>query len=133
MQDILDEILSVSNSKNIRATYFEIATIMALKHFENSACEAVVLEVGLGGLEDSTNIVHPQLSIITSIQLDHTMILGDTLEKIAFQKAGIMKPGVPVVVGLDGPIDYLKVLMAQLYFCQLRTFSIYRGVILLRV
>ena len=68
------------------------------------------MEVGLGGRLDSTNIISkPILSVITSVQLDHTKILGETIEKIAFEKSGIMKPNVPVLVGPNTPIDYLHV------------------------
>jgi dihydrofolate synthase/folylpolyglutamate synthase len=85
---------------------------MGLQHFQNQKCEAVVLEVGLGGLLDSTNVVASDISVITSIQLDHTKILGDTIEKIALQKAGIMKPNIPVIVGLDCPIEVLRVMIS---------------------
>ncbi len=69
----------------------------------------MVLEVGLGGRLDATNIVTPTLSIITAIQIDHTKILGDTIEKIALEKAGIMKPGVDVLVGPGCPMDVMRV------------------------
>lgn len=65
--------------------------------------------MGLGGRLDATNIVTPALSVITAIQLDHTKILGDTIEKIAMEKAGIMKPGVDVLVGPGCPIELLRV------------------------
>lgn len=68
-----------------------------------------MIEVGLGGRLDATNVVTPNLSIITSIQLDHTKLLGDTIEKIAMEKAGIMKPGVDVLVGPGCPINLLRV------------------------
>lgn len=77
--------------------------------YKKSKCEAIVLETGLGGKLDATNIVTPVLSIITSIQLDHQNILGNTINEIASQKAGIMKQGVDVLVGPGCPIDYLKV------------------------
>ncbi len=74
-----------------RITLFEFETIMAFLYFKENNCDFVVLEVGLGGLYDSTNIVNPLISIITSVGYDHMSILGDTLEKIAEQKAGIIK------------------------------------------
>ena len=80
------------------ATTFETMTAMAFVHFHNVAVDFQVMEVGLGGRLDSTNIVLPEVSVITSISLDHMATLGDTIEKIAFEKAGIIKPGVPVVV-----------------------------------
>jgi dihydrofolate synthase / folylpolyglutamate synthase len=81
-------------------TYFEITTAMALLHFAQHRVDAAVLEVGLGGRLDSTNVCQPLVSIITSISFDHTKQLGDTLAAIAGEKAGIIKPGVPVVSGV---------------------------------
>jgi dihydrofolate synthase/folylpolyglutamate synthase len=87
-----------------------LTTALALVKFHRAQCEAVVLEVGLGGRLDATNIVTPTLSIITAIQIDHTKILGDTIEKIALEKAGIMKPGVDVLVGPGCPMDVMRVI-----------------------
>ena len=81
-------------------TFFEVATIAAFVLFAKAKTEWIVLEVGLGGRLDSTNICHPVACIITTIGLDHTKILGETLEQIAFEKAGIIKPGVPVISGV---------------------------------
>ena len=80
-------------------SFFEITTAMALNWFAEQKVDYVVLETGLGGRLDSTNIVNPVLSVITNIGLDHCDLLGDTLPEIAFEKAGIIKPRVPVVVG----------------------------------
>ena len=80
-------------------SFFEITTMMALCWFADMKVDAVVLETGLGGRLDSTNIVTPVLSVITNIGLDHCDLLGNTLEEIAFEKAGIIKPSVKVVVG----------------------------------
>lgn len=80
-------------------TFFELMTVIALLHFEHSACEVIVMETGLGGRLDSTNVLHPAAAAITSIGLDHQEILGNTLEKIALEKAGIIKQGVPLVLG----------------------------------
>jgi dihydrofolate synthase/folylpolyglutamate synthase len=77
-------------------TFFEVVTVMALRYFAEQACELVIWETGLGGRLDATNIVRPLASVITNIQLDHQQWLGETLENIAFEKAGIIKPGVPV-------------------------------------
>lgn len=85
---------------DIGPTYFEIATAMALLHFADRQADAVVLEVGLGGRLDSTNVCLPMVSVITSISRDHTKQLGETLAEIAGEKAGIIKPGVPVVSGV---------------------------------
>ncbi|HEX4086424.1 MAG TPA: folylpolyglutamate synthase/dihydrofolate synthase family protein [Chthoniobacteraceae bacterium] len=81
-------------------TFFEIATALALMLFQQRKMELVVLETGLGGRLDSTNIVTPLVSVITSIGMDHMQYLGGTLEEIAWEKAGIIKPGVPVVTGV---------------------------------
>ena len=80
-------------------TFFELTTALSLLHFDRSDCQAVVMEVGLGGRLDSTNVCRPAVSVITSIGLDHQYILGDTKELIAAEKAGIIKPGVPTVCG----------------------------------
>jgi len=81
-------------------TYFEILTAMALVHFAERRVDAAVLEVGLGGRLDSTNVCQPLVSVITSISFDHMKQLGNTLAAIAGEKAGIIKPGVPVVSGV---------------------------------
>lgn len=80
-------------SEHGKATYFEILTALALLVFAHQAVDIVVLETGLGGRLDCTNIVNPRIVGLTQIQLEHTQILGDTLEKIATEKAGIIKPG----------------------------------------
>jgi dihydrofolate synthase/folylpolyglutamate synthase len=91
-------------------TYFEIITAMALLHFARQKAQAVILEVGLGGRLDSTNVCQPLLSIITSISFDHTKLLGNTLAAIAGEKAGIIKPGVPVISGVtnDEPREVIR-------------------------
>jgi len=84
-------------------SFFEITTLLALSWFADRDVDIVVLETGLGGRLDSTNIVSPVLSVITNIGLDHCDMLGGTLPEIAFEKAGIIKPKVPVVVGESHP------------------------------
>ena len=84
-------------------SFFEITTLMALSWFAGQEVDYVVLETGLGGRLDSTNIVTPILSVITNIGLDHCDLLGETLPEIAFEKAGIIKPKVPVVIGESNP------------------------------
>jgi dihydrofolate synthase / folylpolyglutamate synthase len=81
------------------ASFFEITTAIAFQYFVEHRVEAAVIEVGLGGRLDATNLFTPEVSAITTIGLDHTKTLGGTLELIAFEKAGIIKPGVPVVLG----------------------------------
>lgn len=80
-------------------TFFEHTTLLAFEAFRDADCDIVLLEVGLGGRLDATNIVAPDVSVITNISMEHQRILGDTLGKIAREKAGIIKPGVPCVVG----------------------------------
>lgn len=82
-------------------TFFELSTALAMLHFADSSVDVVVLETGLGGRLDSTNVCDPLVSIITSISLDHTKLLGDTLDKIAMEKCGIIKPGRPVISGVQ--------------------------------
>ncbi|GAB3413180.1 bifunctional folylpolyglutamate synthase/dihydrofolate synthase [Niabella aquatica] len=85
--------------ENIQPSFFEITVAMAFDHFAAEGADIAIIETGLGGRLDSTNIIKPVLSVVTNIGWDHVQILGDTLEKIAAEKAGIIKPGVPVVVG----------------------------------
>lgn len=80
-------------------SFFELTSTMAFEYFAKEGVDIAVIETGLGGRLDSTNIVTPALSVITNISLDHTALLGDTLEAIAREKAGIIKPGVPVIIG----------------------------------
>ena len=84
---------------SVKATFFEIATIMAFKYFSDHDVDIAVVEVGLGGRLDSTNIITPLVSVITNVSLDHTQLLGSSVEQIAMEKAGIIKKGVPVVIG----------------------------------
>ena len=109
-QDISDEDLyavacevrDAAEAMDEHPTAFELITAVALLHFARVGCDAVVLEVGLGGRLDSTNVVNPVACAITPISLDHTHVLGDTVAKIAAEKAGIIKPGVPVVCAAQG-------------------------------
>ena len=84
-------------------TFFEVVTVMALRYFAARDCDLVVWETGLGGRLDATNIVTPLASVITNIQYDHQKWLGKTLESIAFEKAGIIKAGCPVITGAHAP------------------------------
>ncbi|MCE5269568.1 MAG: bifunctional folylpolyglutamate synthase/dihydrofolate synthase [Planctomycetaceae bacterium] len=106
-------------------TYFEILTAMAIVHFARRGVKAAVLEVGLGGRLDSTNVCQPRVSVITSISLDHTQQLGNTLAAIAGEKAGIIKPGVPVVSGVTSPEprDVIRRIAAE-RGCQLVEFGV---------
>jgi dihydrofolate synthase/folylpolyglutamate synthase len=115
-----DPVLSVRG-----LTFFEITTAMGLLHFARSQARAVVLEVGLGGRLDSTNVVHPALSIITSIAFDHTRQLGNTLASIAAEKAGILKRSRPAVSGVidDEPRRVIRRIACQRR-CSLRELGI---------
>ncbi len=84
------------------ATFFEVVTILALEYFREQKVEVVVWETGLGGRLDATNVITPLVSVITNIAFDHMQYLGVTLEQIAGEKAGIIKPTIPVVTGADG-------------------------------
>jgi len=87
----------------LRPSFFELATAMAFRYFADEQVDVAVIEVGLGGRLDCTNIISPDLCIITNISFDHVQFLGDTLAKIASEKAGIIKPGIPVVIGETTP------------------------------
>ena len=86
-------------SEEIQPSFFELTVAMAFEYFARQKVDIAVIETGLGGRLDSTNIITPILSVITNIGYDHMNILGNTLEEIAMEKAGIIKPGVPVVIG----------------------------------
>jgi len=83
----------------IGLSFFEMTVGMAFHYFAQQKVDIAIVEVGMGGRLDSTNVITPELSVITNISLDHTQFLGNTLDKIAFEKAGIIKPNVPVVIG----------------------------------
>lgn len=95
---LVDEIRPALEGPFSHITTFEITTALAFLYFARCGVDAVVAEVGLGGRLDATNVIIPRVSVITSLSLDHTSILGNTLAEIAAEKAGIIKPGVPVVL-----------------------------------
>jgi dihydrofolate synthase/folylpolyglutamate synthase len=86
-------------TETVQPSFFELTMAMAFDYFAHENVDIAIIETGLGGRLDSTNIITPELSIITTIGVDHTEFLGNTLAQIAFEKAGIIKPGVPVVIG----------------------------------
>ncbi|HTY12701.1 MAG TPA: folylpolyglutamate synthase/dihydrofolate synthase family protein [Candidatus Omnitrophota bacterium] len=88
---------------DLKLTPFEEVTAVALQYFADEGVDMAVVEVGMGGRLDATNVITPLVSVITNIDLDHTEYLGDTVEKIAFEKAGIIKKGVPVVTAEEKP------------------------------
>ncbi|MBB2150934.1 bifunctional folylpolyglutamate synthase/dihydrofolate synthase [Pedobacter gandavensis] len=89
--------------EKLQPSFFEVTVAMAFSHFEKEKVDIAIIEVGLGGRIDSTNIINPELSVITNISLDHTNILGTTLPEIATEKAGIIKKNVPIVIGETQP------------------------------
>ena len=95
----LTHIRAICEETGIAATFFEITTALALVLFQRHEMDLVVLETGMGGRLDATNVVRPEVAVITSIAMDHMQFLGNTLKEIAREKAGIIKPGVPVVTG----------------------------------
>jgi dihydrofolate synthase/folylpolyglutamate synthase len=107
LTELLDEVrrcaLLEEKNSSVPYTFFEVATVVGFLHFVRRRVEAAVLEVGLGGRLDSTNVCQPVVSIVTSISFDHVAILGHRLAQIAAEKAGIIKPGRPVVSGVTVP------------------------------
>ncbi|MFY0600569.1 MAG: bifunctional folylpolyglutamate synthase/dihydrofolate synthase [Cyclobacteriaceae bacterium] len=94
--------------EDVNPSFFELTFGMSMLYFQEQQVDVAVIETGLGGRLDSTNVINPEVCLITSIGLDHTDLLGDTLEEIAMEKAGIIKPNTPVVIGADQP-DILHV------------------------
>jgi dihydrofolate synthase / folylpolyglutamate synthase len=102
-------LFELCKTNNIPATFFEITTALAFVQFQRQKCDAIVLEVGIGGRLDSTNIVTPALSVLTTVQLDHIGVLGDTIDKIAIEKAGIIKRNVDALIGPGCPLSVMQV------------------------
>jgi dihydrofolate synthase/folylpolyglutamate synthase len=102
---LMAEIRAAAGDLEPELTFFEVGTALGFLHFVRRRVDVALVEVGLGGRFDSTNVCRPLVSIVTSISLDHTQVLGDTVEQIAREKAGIIKPGRPTVSGVrgDGP------------------------------
>jgi len=103
VQSALDALPAEGMPGHFAPTTFELYTLLALLYFRDAGCEHAVIEVGIGGRLDATNVITPIASVITPLDLEHTDVLGDTLEKIAWEKAGIIKPGVPAFIGLQPP------------------------------
>jgi dihydrofolate synthase / folylpolyglutamate synthase len=107
--ELLPQIYDLCIQHDIPATFFEITTALAFSFYNKRGANVVVLETGLGGRLDATNVItNPALTVITSIGLEHTRILGDTIELIAREKGGIIKPGRPVLVGPQCPHEVLQ-------------------------
>ena len=111
-EDFAEMIFRVKDC-NVVATHFEVLTAAAFLYFKMRRVDIAVIEVGLGGILDSTNIITPELSIITNVALDHENILGD-LENIALNKAGIIKEKIPIVTGATGkPLEIIRHVAAE--------------------
>jgi dihydrofolate synthase / folylpolyglutamate synthase len=100
---ILKEVVEAANKENLTPTFFELITAVAFKHFADQAIDIAIIETGLGGRLDSTNVITPLISLITKIDLDHTNILGHTVEEIAREKAGIFKSSTPAISAHQTP------------------------------
>lgn len=111
----LSDLMQAADEQHIPYSFFEITTALMFLFFVKQQVDVAVIETGLGGRLDATNIVHPSLSIITSISYDHTAQLGSTLQAIAQEKGGIIKPNVPVVLGPHANFPVLHELAANLH------------------
>ena len=118
----------------LHPSFFELTTAMAFRYFADEKVDVAVIEVGLGGRLDCTNIIHPDVCIITNISFDHTQFLGDTLAKIAGEKAGIIKGGIPVVIGETTPetrpvfLEKAQTTGALIYFAEENDREDYPGI-----
>ncbi|MDP8184634.1 bifunctional tetrahydrofolate synthase/dihydrofolate synthase [Phocoenobacter skyensis] len=117
----IDSFVKITKHKKVSLSYFEYSTLSALDLFKQANLDIVILEVGLGGRLDATNIVDPDFAVITSIDIDHTAFLGDNREDIGREKAGIFRPHIPVVVGeSDCPnsiMEQIKSLQCHSFVC----------------
>ena len=104
MIDIMRPVVKSMEDEGMIPTFFEVTTALAFLHFKKQGVEYAVIEVGLGGRLDSTNVVIPEVSVIGNISMDHQEFLGNTMEEIALEKAGIIKPGVPCVTMNPDPV-----------------------------
>lgn len=117
--------------ENLEVSFFEVSVVMAFEYFAKEQVDFAVIETGLGGRLDSTNIITPVLSVITNIGLDHTHILGDSLERIAFEKAGIIKPKIPVIIGETTVetkpvfVEKAKEMGSEIFFAEEKVFPDY--------
>jgi dihydrofolate synthase/folylpolyglutamate synthase len=103
---------AISHEPDLRPTYFEFVTALAFKYFKQKAVQWAVVETGMGGRFDATNVLTPEVSVITTVGLDHRQYLGETIQAIAFEKAGIIKDAVPVVIG-PMPEEARKVILGE--------------------
>ncbi|RMA97628.1 bifunctional folylpolyglutamate synthase/dihydrofolate synthase [Hydrogenothermus marinus] len=113
--------------KKYNLTYFEASTLFAFKYFSDEKVDIAILEVGLGGRWDSTNVVEPEVSIITNVSFDHMHMLGDTLDKIAFEKTGITRENKPAIIGRNQKeiINWLKKRNIKRYYVKDIDFKVF--------
>ncbi len=126
-QLLIDAFVEVDRARrecDLSLSFFEATTLAAFVIFKNELCDVWVLEVGLGGRLDVVNVVNPDVAVITNIGLDHTDWLGDTIEKIAFEKAGIIRPNIPVIFG--GQQDIPQAILAKAAECNAPLYAINR-------
>ncbi len=126
-QCLIDAFVQVDQARRaceLSLSFFEATTLAAFVIFQAQACDAWVLEVGLGGRLDVVNVIEPNVAVITNIGLDHTDWLGDTIEKIAFEKAGIIRPNIPVIFG--GQQDIPHAIMDKAEQCQAQLWAVNR-------
>lgn len=113
VESLLTFLFELTECEQIPATFFEITTFLAFLYFAQEKVDIAILETGLGGRLDATNVVYPCLSVITSISLDHVDILGHTYESIALEKGGIIKEKVPVIIGPHVPLEIIQAIAIQ--------------------
>lgn len=113
VESLLAFLFQLIEFKQIPATFFELTTFLAFLYFAQEKVEVAVIETGLGGRLDATNVIYPCLSIITSISLDHTDILGHTRESITLEKGGIIKEKIPVIIGPQVPFKPIEAIALQ--------------------
>ncbi len=111
----LEKLFKIAEEEKITPTFFEMATYLAFDYFREEKVDIAVIEVGMGGRLDATNLIHPLVSIITSISREHVPYLGETLEEIAAEKAGIVKRKVPLVIGPHAKAEAIK--QAAIFHC----------------
>ncbi|MFI4955433.1 MAG: bifunctional folylpolyglutamate synthase/dihydrofolate synthase, partial [Gammaproteobacteria bacterium] len=113
-KDLCAQFIKIEQAReNISLTYFEFTTLAALLIFQQQNLDLVILEVGMGGRLDAVNIIDPDIAVITTVDLDHQAWLGETCEKIGYEKAGIMRTGIPVVCGREMPNSVYQTAQTQ--------------------
>ncbi|MFW2078907.1 bifunctional tetrahydrofolate synthase/dihydrofolate synthase [Acinetobacter sp. ULE_I010] len=126
-QSLIDAFVQVDQARRVcdlSLSFFEATTLAAFVIFKQKQCDVWILEVGLGGRLDVVNVIDPDIAVITNIGLDHTDWLGDTIEKIAYEKAGIIRPHIPVIFG--GVQDLPQAIQNKADECQAKLFTVNR-------